>query len=178
MTLVVKSLALSGLGLSFSALGSVCQDGELSKRQLLVDCTAKDLTDSRNGIVYPELKFCVSREWREGGPFGGEKVPWFYTHIEAVDANGAVQTYTFDNPDGRHNFRSMIDFTELYHDDYYFSLLSNRTVYPGRLKAGKIHIHQVEFDFGSGELSVSYDRSERVLFGKVTDILHVQGICR
>jgi hypothetical protein len=172
------SSILIGLGLSVNALASVCTDGELSKRNLLVECKANDLVDTRNGSLYSEVKFCISREWRDGGPFGGEKIPWYFTHIEVIDDAGGVQSYTFDNPDGRHNFRSLLDYTELFHDGGDFALLSNRTVYPAPMKPGKIHTHNVEFNFGSGRLFVNYDRSERVNFGKVTEIIEIQGTCR
>lgn len=159
-------------------MASVCTSGENQERKLLAQCKAFELDDERSGETYNEMDFCVSREWRDGGPFGGEKIPWYFIQVSLKDGLGNIQTHTFDSPDGRNNFRSMLDWTDLSHLDDQLSLTSHRTVYERPMGPGKLHLHELAYDFSAGNFSFVYDRKERVNFGSWTEVLSVNGVCR
>ena len=180
MSLVNRISFVSFLALTAtqSAMASVCTSGENQERKLLAQCKAFELDDERSGETYNEMDFCVSREWRDGGPFGGEKIPWYFIQVSLKDGLGNIQTHTFDSPDGRNNFRSMLDWTDLSHLDDQLSLTSHRTVYERPMGPGKLHLHELAYDFSAGNFSFVYDRKERVNFGSWTEVLSVNGVCR
>lgn len=177
MKLAIK-LAIIALTSSELASASVCNTGENEHRKLLAKCQANNLTDERSGNKFSQFDFCISREWRDGGPFGGDKIPWYFININVKDSSGNTQTFTFDSPDGRNNFRSLLDWTDLTHEDDQIDFTSHRTVYERRMGPGKIHYHEMQFDFSTGDFSLLYDRRERVNFGPWTEVLAISGSCR
>lgn len=160
------------------AFSSPCTSGDQSQHQLLKTCTIKQAHDSVSGATLSDIQVCVSQIEKSGGPFGGDTIPWFYSHFSFVDGSGKKVEYVFNSPNGRHNFRSLLDYSVVEMDETEFYMESHRTKYPEGSRSGMIDLHTVTYDLSSSKLTFDYTQRAGVLFGRWTNQVSFEGVCQ
>lgn len=169
-----SSLLLPGL-----SYASPCTEGNNSNRTLLKNCRIQSTNDSQSGDELKDIRVCVSSIEKSGGYFGGDLITWYFTHFEITKASsGEKIEYTFDNPDGRHNFRSPLDYSVVDVNGSQFFLESHRTNYPQDSKKGYIDLHFINYDTQTGNLTFKHDKRDGILKGRWNSILEFEAVCQ
>lgn len=179
MRLLVRSaLAIANFLLPAVVLASPCTTGDQSPNTLLKSCRITQTTDLVSGAELHNIDICLSMVEKSGGPFGGDMIPWYFSSFSYTDASGKKVEHTFNSPNGRHNFRSLIDYSvvELY--DSMFYMESHRTKYPEGSRSGTIDLHEVTFDLNSGKISLDHSKRMGVMFGRWVDQVAFEAVCQ
>ncbi|MEN9811099.1 MAG: hypothetical protein RLZZ488_2666 [Pseudomonadota bacterium] len=174
---VVSVLVSLCTGASVSAFASPCTEGNQSRHRLLKRCTIRETPDLVSGAMIQRVDVCLSKIEKSGGPFGGDMIPWFFSHFEITPVAGEKQTFTFDSPDGRHNFRSVIDYSVIDFTDGFFYMESHRTKYPDNSRKGYVDLHTVTFDQNTKVLRFDYSKRNGVMFGRWEDKISFEAVC-
>lgn len=169
---------VSLLSVPSMSMASPCTEGEQNQHQLLKACKIKNATDAVSGNKLPNVEVCLSRIEKSGGPFGGDTIPWYYSHFKIENESGEVLQYVFNSPNGRHNFRSLIDYSVVELIDSQFYMESHRTKYPDNSRKGTIDLHVVSFDTNTQILNFDYSKRLGVMFGRWEDKLSFEAHCQ
>lgn len=164
------------LSASFAS-ASPCTQGARSQNKLLKSCTIRGAQDLVSGTKLRNVSVCVSVIEKSGGPFGGDMIPWFYSNFEITPETGEKVKFEFDSPDGRHNFRSLIDYSVIDFTDGQYSMESHRTQYPEGSRKGYVDLHTVLFDVNTKMLRFDYSKRNGIMFGRWEDQIAFEGAC-
>lgn len=156
---------------------SLCASSTSSTHRVLKTCRADKIEIDTQNQRWQKVDFCLSREERSGGPFGGETIPWYFTNIRLTSAQGEELIIKLENPDGRHNFRSPIDYSVLDLTEGLFLLDSHRTKYPNDNRRGYIDQHLVLFNFSTNRLELTQNQRNPVQFGKWKELFSLAAEC-
>jgi hypothetical protein len=165
------------MAFSTLAVASPCTEGTNSAHTLVKKCSIQNASDTVSGAPLKNVDVCISVIEKSGGPFGGDLIPWFFTHFVVTKESGEKVTYEFNNPDGRHNFRSLQDYTALDFFENEFYLESHRVVYPSGSRKGNIELHTIDFNMNSNSLTFEYTKKNGVLFGAWQKQMAFAGSC-
>jgi hypothetical protein len=178
MKLLNVVFALLSIALPSTAFASPCTSGDQSQHRLLKSCKIGQTTDLVTGGELRDISVCLSVIEKSGGPFGGDLIPWYFSNFSYTSAEGKKVEHTFFSPNGRHNFRSMIDYSVVELDDSVFYMESHRTKYPENSRSGIIDLHEVTYDLASGKLTFDYTKRMGVMFGRWVDQVGFEAVCK
>lgn len=170
--------AFKSLFMSSVALASPCTDGNQGHHRLLKSCKIARTTDLVLGGELRDINVCMSMIEKSGGPWGGDMIPWYFSNFSYTNAEGKRVEHEFFSPNGRHNFRSLIDYTVIELDESMFYMESHRTKYPANEKRGNIELHEVSFDLNSGNLRFDYSKRNGVMFGRWVEQVAFEAVCQ
>lgn len=175
---ICTALAVISISLPAIAFASPCTSGDQSKNSLLKSCKIPHTTDLVSGTEIRDIEVCLSMVEKSGGPFGGDLIPWYFSNFSFIDSSGQKVEYTFNSPNGRHNFRSPIDYSVVELDESSFYMESHRTKYPQNSRSGNIELHEVSFDLNSGKIRFDYSKRLGVMFGRWVDQVAFEAVCQ
>lgn len=178
MSRMVLSAFLGLVSIPAMADSTLCATSSNSTLRVLKSCSSNQVITGTQPSVWSKAELCLSREERSGGPFGGETIPWFYTNIRLTSVEGKELLIQLENPDGHHNFRSPIDYSDLDLTDGLFLLESHRTKYPNGNRRGHVDQHIVNFNFTTDKLEVWHNQRSPIQFGKWREELSFAADCR
>lgn len=170
-------LAAASMAVS-NAFAAPCTEGPYDGRKLLKSCTISVAENEVNGEEIKDIHVCLSRLQKDGGRLGGDKITWFLSTFEMTHESGETEAFVFDTPDGRHNFRSPIDYAVTEFSSDFFYMESHRTKYPENSRKGYIDWHMVDFDVASGALSFEYRKRSGIMLGRWSDKIKFQAVCQ
>lgn len=157
---------------------SPCTEGNQSQNRLLKSCKISRIKDLVSGGELRDINVCVSVIEKSGGPWGGDLIPWYFSSYSYTDAEGEKVTQEFFSPNGRHNFRSLIDYTVVELDGSAFYMESHRTKYPANERRGSVERHEIDFDLRNGNLKYDYTKRNGVMVGRWTDQVAFEAVCQ
>ncbi|MFZ9521091.1 MAG: hypothetical protein ACO3A4_11510 [Silvanigrellaceae bacterium] len=155
-----------------------CNEGPNQGRRLIKACQAESVRNEVSGETISNVNLCLSSLQKDGGAFGGDRITWFLSSFEMVRESGEVEKFEFDTPDGRHNFRSPIDYAVTEFSNDYFYMESHRTKYTDGSRKGYVDWHLVDFDTASGTLNFEYRQRSGVMLGRWSDKIKFAAVCR
>lgn len=169
---VISSVAIS------NAFAAPCSEGANQNRRLIKSCTIDSAVNEVSGEKLSNISICLSSLQKEGGRFGGDRITWFLSTFEMTRESGETQSFEFDTPDGRHNFRSPIDYAVTEFSSNFFYMESHRTKYPEGSRKGTIDLHKVDFDTVSGSLNFEHSHRTGTILGRWSDKIRFSAICQ
>lgn len=160
-----------------NAFAAPCNEGANQGRRLIKSCTIDSVQNEISGEIISDIKVCLSSLQKDGGRFGGDRITWFLSSIEMTRGTGEIESFEFDTPDGRHNFRSPIDYavTEFSSDFYYME--SHRTKYIDGSRKGYIDWHLVDLDTKSGAMAFQHRQRSGTVLGRWSDKIRFEAVC-
>ncbi|MBM3382696.1 MAG: hypothetical protein FJY29_09685 [Betaproteobacteria bacterium] len=172
------ALAILSVFLPATVFASPCTSGEQSKNSLIKSCKITSTTDFVTGAELRDIEICLSVVKKSGGAFGGDLIPWYFSNFSYTNAAGMKVHYTFNSPNGRHNFRSPMDYSVVEFNGSQLFMESHRTQYPENSRKGQIALHEVEFDINSGKIKFDYSQRLGVMFGSWVDQVAFEAVCQ
>lgn len=171
------ALVASTLGVS-NVFAAPCNEGVNQGRRLIKSCSIESVENEVSGENLSNIKICLSSLQKDGGRFGGDRITWFLSTFEMTRESGEVETLQFDTPDGRHNFRSPIDYAVTEFNRDFFYMESHRTKYVDGSRKGTIEWHMVDFDTGSGSITFEHRQKSGTMLGRWSDKVKFSAVCQ
>ncbi|MEY2986634.1 MAG: hypothetical protein RJB13_155 [Pseudomonadota bacterium] len=171
------TIAVSAVGVS-SAFAAPCNEGPNQGRRLIKSCSIESVENEVSGEKLSNISICLSSLQKEGGRFGGDRITWFLSSFDMTRESGETESIQFDTPDGRHNFRSPIDYAVTEFSNNFFYMESHRTKYADGSRKGTIEWHMVDFDTSSGSITFEHRQKSGTMLGRWADKIKFSAVCQ
>ncbi len=172
-----KFVGFVSLIVSGNAIASPCTEGDFSGYQIMKTCKVENIQSTHSDKKIAKVDVCMSFAEKSGGPFGGDLVPWYFGSFQVTKESGETVNFSFHAPDGRHNYRSTLDYTAVDFFDSEFVLESHRVVYPNNSRKGRIELLTLDFNFVTNKISFDYKTRDGVMWGAWQNPVSFRGDC-
>ena len=161
-----------------NAFAAPCNEGPNQDRRLIKSCSIESVENEISGEKLSNIDICLSSLQKDGGRFGGDRITWFLSSFEMTRESGETESFQFDTHDGRHNFRSPMDYAVTEFSNNFFYMESHRTKYADGSRKGTIDWHMIDFDTNSGSITFEHRHRTGKILGRWLDKIKFTAVCK